>query len=121
LFDWQVLAYVTVRSGAQGGVHPLLIISDTGKNNDGQILAHLPNKSDQGNAVYLGHIEIDHDHVALMVFEPGCRLKTLGKVITGVSLLLEVGDKEFRDRGVIIDKQKFNWSAREHFHERLIL
>ena len=47
LFDREILAHVAIGPGAQSGVHPLLVISDAGENNDGKALAHLTDESDQ--------------------------------------------------------------------------
>src|SRR5205807_4092103 len=116
LFDRKVLAHVTVRSGTQCGMHSFLVISDAGKNNDREALAHFPDESDEGEAIDLGHIEIDHDNVALVMLEPGGGLKTFREVFAGVTLLFEVSDEKFRDGRVIVDEKEFNGIAWQDFH-----
>src|SRR5947208_17118429 len=48
--------------------------------------------------------------------EPVSRLKSVGKGLAGVSLLLEIGDEEFSDRGVIIDDEELYGLAGEELH-----
>ena len=116
LFDGQILADVTVGSGAQGSVHPVFVVSNAGKNNNRQALTHLPDESDQGNAIDFRHIEIDHDDVTSIMLEPGGCLKTLGEVFAGVAFLLEIGYEKLRDCWVIIDEQEFGGIPGQYFH-----
>ena len=41
-----------------------------------------------------------------MMLEPRGGLETLGQVLAGVALLLEIGHEKFRDCWVIIDEQE---------------
>ena len=119
LFDREILADVAVGPGAQGGVHPLLVVTDAGEDDNRKILAHFPDEGDQRDSIHFRHVEVDHDHVALIVFEPGRSLKSLGEELAGVTFLLEVGDEKFGDGGVIIDEEEFGGVAGEYFHGRL--
>ena len=88
LLNRQILADVTVGSGAQGSVHPLFVVSDAGENNDRQALAHLTDERNQRDAIDFRHVEIDHDDVTLMMLEPGGGLETLREIIAGVPFCL---------------------------------
>src|SRR5437764_4635432 len=97
-------------------MHSFLVVSDAGKNNYREALAHFPDESDEGEAIDLGHVEIDHDNVAPVMLEPAGGLETFCEVFTGVTFLFEVGDEKFRDGRVIVDEEEFASVARQDFH-----
>ena len=108
LFDRQVLADIAVGAGAQRGMHPLLVVSNAGENNDRQVPIHLPDEGDQRDAIDFWHVEIDHHDITVAALKPRGRLKAFGKVFAGVAFLFEIGHEKFCDCGVIIDEEEFN-------------
>src|ERR1051326_7019053 len=120
LVDRQILADVTISSSAQGGMHPLFVVSNAGEDDNRHVLTHLPDETDQRDAINFRHIQIDYHDITLMVLEPSRGLETFGEVFAGVAFLLEIRDKKFRDRRVIIDKEKFGGIPGQHFHSAAV-
>ena len=116
LFDRQILADITIGSGAQGRVHPFFVVSGAGEDNNRQVPADLSNEGNQRDAIDFRHVKIDHNHVTLMMLEPGGGLEALCQVLARVPFLLEIGHEEFCDGGVVIDEQEFYGSAGQYLH-----
>src|SRR5438128_1119150 len=105
-YDVQILADVTVGTGVEGRVHLLFIISDPGKDDDRKSRVHLPDESDQRNAVHLRHLKIDDGDFAVMLGEPGCSLEPIGQGLASMTALTEIRDQEFCNTRIVINDEE---------------
>src|SRR6266478_1255055 len=106
LFDRQIFTHVTVRAGAQCGMHLLLIVANPGENNDRDFGVNFADERNKRNPIHLGHLKIDNHHVAIVVGEPGGSLEAFGERLAGVPALAKVSDEKLGDPRIIIDDQE---------------
>ena len=121
LLDREIFADVTVSAGAKGGMHPLFVVPDASENDDREGLAHFADKGNEGDAVDLGHVEIDYRDVTAMEFEPGGGLETFSEELAGMTFLFEIGNQELGDGRIIIDEEKLDGIAGEDFHRLFLI
>ena len=106
LFDGEIFADVAIGSGAQGGVHVVLVISHTGENDDWDGGINLTNESGQSDAIDLRHFQVDNDNLAVVMSEPSGGFEAVGEKFAGMSLLAEISGQESGDTGIVVDDQK---------------
>ena len=111
LFDWKVLADVAVSAGSQSCVHLIFVITNTGEDNNRQVLIDLTDESNEGDPVHLGHLEIDNYDFAVVLGKPVGSLKSIGKRLAAVAFLAEISDEEPSDARVIIDDEELGGVA----------
>jgi hypothetical protein len=97
-------------------MHPFFVVADASENDNREGQAHFADERDEGKPIYLGHVEIDDDNVAAMELEPGRGLEALSQEFAGVPFLLEIGNQELGDCGIIIDEEEFDSIAGKDFH-----
>src|SRR5437588_7294889 len=106
LLDGKILAHVTVSTGMKRRLHLLFVISDSCEDDDRKSWVHLPNESDQRNAVHLRHLKIDNGDFAVMLGEPGCSLEPIGQGLAGMTALTQIRDQKFCNTRVVINKEE---------------
>lgn len=120
LFDRQIFAHVAIRAGAQRRMHLLLIITDSGENNDRNLGINFADEGNERNSIYLWHFKIDDHHVAIVVGEPGGGLEAVGERVASVPALAEISDEELGDPGIVVDNKKLRTiSIERRFHSGL--
>lgn len=103
LFDWEILAYVTIGASPESSMHLVFIIADSGEHDNGQFVVHFADESDERNAIHFRHLKIDNHHFAVVMGQPIRGLKAVGEGFAGVTFLAEISDKEPGDGGIIVD------------------
>ena len=101
LLDREVLAHVTVGSSSKRGMHLFFFITNPGKNDNRQTGLNFPDVVDERDAVYLRHIQVDHDDFAIVHLEPARSVEALGQSLASVALLLQISGEETSDRRIV--------------------
>ncbi len=98
-------------------MHFLFLVADAGEDDDRQVRPDFAEKCDERDAVNLRHVQVDDDHFAVVIFQPGSSLESLGQGGAGMAFLFQVSGEKGGDGGVVVDDEEFSAIAVEKFHK----